>query len=448
VDDSVQYPDVLGALTGGDRVNMGVMQFALALNPAVIPAGRSSEAILLAQNASDHKVEVAALLRLPDQDAKRQKERFLSRSARVVVEIQPGEVGYVSLPFALLPDTATSDHYKLSVDIEVRSTSSGKPARVRAQDNSGVSFQPATISGEARAHFETLQGLAYSTHKPALRNTLDTTFSVSEAHLAPPPNLKAQWVSLWTTADADERLLMLRYADMLTVKVFPQLRRQRVYPALEEATKTRFAEAGYPLQEGEAALIAKMMTLILEYAAPQDSAHGFLAAGKYSIAPLFQRLLRDHNHEIDLPHWFSAYLHLLGQDERVVEYATRIVPRTLYLPLLQDAVEHAFVMVQQVSGQSLGEPDEVMSYARQLVEALENKQELNFQRVYLPLVMGGILINDKILMPGEKQDDRVSQLVNELDERRADMTSDDADIMELTEQIIHRVTKIYGHRGE
>ncbi|MBE0691043.1 MAG: hypothetical protein IH587_13070 [Anaerolineae bacterium] len=445
--DSVQYPDVLGALTGGARVNMGVMQFALAINPAVIAAGRASEAMLLAQNTSEHKVEIAVLLHIPDQDAKRQKGRFISRSARVVVEVQPGEVGYVSLPFAVLPDAATSDQYKLSVDIDVRAVSSGKSARVRAQDG-GVTFHPETISKEARPHYEMLQELKFTAHKPALRNALDATFAITEAHLAPPPDLKAHWTSLWTLADADKRLLMLQYGDLMTAKVFPQLRRQRVYTALEEATKTHFTDAGYPLYEVEIALIAKMMTLILEYAAPKDSAHGFVAAGDYSIAPLFQRLLRDSNQEIKLPHWYSAFLQLLGQDERVVEHATRIVPRTLYLPLLQDAVEHAFAMVQQVSGQSLGEQNEIVSYAEQLIEMLENKQGLTFQRVYLPLIMGGILINDKILMTGEKQDDRVSQLVNILDERRAAMTPDDADVLELTEQMIHRVTKIYGHRGE
>ncbi|MCA9911453.1 MAG: hypothetical protein KC519_22520, partial [Anaerolineae bacterium] len=289
--DSVQYPDVLGAVTGGTRVAMGVMQFALALTTDVIAAGRASEAILLVQNASDHKVEIAALLHLPDHDAKRQKGRFISRSARVAVPVQPGEVGYIRLPFGVLPDTASGDQYKLSVDIEVRSTSAGKPKRVRGQDG-GITFDPDTISDEARAHYEALLDLMFSAHKPALRNALDMTFAVTEAHLAPPPKLKAQWTSLWTMADADERLIMLRYADLLTVKVLPQLRRQKVLPSLMEATKEHFSDAGYPLHDVEATLIAKMLTLILEYASPQDSAHDFMAAGNYSIAPLFQRLLR------------------------------------------------------------------------------------------------------------------------------------------------------------
>ncbi len=445
--DSVQYPDVLGALTGGSRVAMGVMQFALALNPDVICAGRASEVILLAQNASDQKVEIAALLHLPDHDAKRQKGRFISRSARVAVPVQPGEVGYISLPFGILPDTATSDQYKLSVDVEVRSVSQGKPARVRGQDG-GVTFNPDTISADARVHYDALQELTFSAHKPALRNALDATFTVTEARLAPPPKLKAQWTSLWTIADADERLIMLRYADLITVKVLPQLRRQKLLPPLVESTKTHFSDAGYTLHDVEATLIAKMLTLILEYASPQDSAHGFMAAGNYSITPLFQRLLRDTNQEITLPRWFNGFLRLLGQDERVADYAPRVIPRTLYLPLLYDAVEHAFALVQQVSGQSLGEKNEIEAYAAQLIEMLENKRAVNFQRVYLPLVMGGVLVNDKILMPGEQQDDQVSQLVNILDERRQEMTIDDADIVELTEQMIHRATKIYGHRGE
>ncbi|MCA9904199.1 MAG: hypothetical protein KC547_10095, partial [Anaerolineae bacterium] len=108
----------------------------------------------------------------------------------------------------------------------------------------------------------------------------------------------------------------------------------------------------------------------------------------------------------------------------------------------------AFALVQQVSGQSLGEKNEIEAYAQQLVEMIEKKEGINFQRVYLPLVMGGVLVNDKILLPGEQQDDQVSQLVNILDERRPEMTIDDADIVELTEQMIHRATKIYGHRGE
>ena len=78
------YPDILGAITGGLRCNINVVQLALAVRPRVVRAGRPFEAILLVQNASDVNVDVTATLHLPDKDAAKQKNQFTSHHVRLV----------------------------------------------------------------------------------------------------------------------------------------------------------------------------------------------------------------------------------------------------------------------------------------------------------------------------------------------------------------------------
>jgi hypothetical protein len=83
--DHVNYPDVLGAITGGARCNIGVAQAALAVRPRVVRAGRPFEIILLLQNASGVDVDVTMTLHLPEVDAQKQRGKFVSKTTRLVI---------------------------------------------------------------------------------------------------------------------------------------------------------------------------------------------------------------------------------------------------------------------------------------------------------------------------------------------------------------------------
>ena len=62
---ALNYPDILGFITGGPRLNAGVVQIALATRPRVVRAGRPFEAILLIQNACDANAVSYTHLTLP-----------------------------------------------------------------------------------------------------------------------------------------------------------------------------------------------------------------------------------------------------------------------------------------------------------------------------------------------------------------------------------------------
>ena len=438
----IQYPDVLGALTGGQRVNFGVIQCALTLRDDRVAAGRTAEALLLVQNACDQTTDVSIQVRVPEQDAKKRKGRFLTHPTKLVLAIKPGEVGYFTIPIATLPDTALGE-YKFSIEIAAQTAE--KPTRVRSVEGGGA-FTSSMLGSDSRQRYDAISSLRYSTNKPALRNALEAALIVDAPRPALPPELKPQWHTLWSLADAGESFILARYGDLIAATVFPRFKRTLIYAPLLEVTKARFTEGGYDIREAEAAVIAKIMALILEYASPQQHKQSTLIAGIYAVEPVISAARKQPDRALPLPHWIRAYLRLVAQDERALHAIDRLIAGRLYLPLLRDAIEYAFTLVSQTTGQILGEEEEIKIYSNHILDAIEQKGGLDFQHVYLPLIMGGTLINDKILLPGEEQDEQVGHLVSILLDRQHEIAPEDADVLDLVQETIHRVTKIYGNR--
>lgn len=442
--DTVNYPDVLGAITGGARCNIGVAQAALAVRPRVPRAGKPFEIILLLQNASDVDVDITATLHLPDVDAKKQRGKFVTKNTRLLVGMAPAEVGYVVLPATTLPDTAVSDTYRIGVEVDAKPLH--KPRRIRAAEGGGA-FALDYLKPEARALVESLQPLTFSTSKRLGRNLLEAPLSIMSGSLAQITDFKPGWVSISRLVDyGDPRPMLHRYGDLLLTKILPRLRRHEVYPLLLEMTGRRFMEAGFALQQSEAVLIAKLMMLIVEYASPNETAHGYIAAGPYSVVPLLERNPLEIETPPTLPHWIRGMLQLVDKDARVADQPAMALAHLLYEELIADAARHAFELIERETGEDLGSPAEIDDYVRMLAGMLRSKQGLTFSRVYLPLVLGGVLINER--MPVSKQSplELLQSLSTSVETRAVELSDDEAALIEMTERLIDRTGQKYGFR--
>src|SRR5947208_3086703 len=92
------YPDILGAITNGKRVNIGVLQAAAATRPAATNAGSPFEAVVLLQNAAGTDIDAVIQLILPDKDLIGQRGRFSTKLTRPVrIGLRPGEVGFTTM---------------------------------------------------------------------------------------------------------------------------------------------------------------------------------------------------------------------------------------------------------------------------------------------------------------------------------------------------------------
>lgn len=443
------YPDVLGYMTNGARYNLNVVQLALGVRPRVVRAGRPFEAILLIQNASDVPLDVIATLKIPEEDARRQKKKFITKAERLVVGVAAGEVGYVQLPISSMPDTAVGADYKLGMQITVKPKNNAKPNRIRDEAGSGH-FMIGSISEQRRAALDELKRLSYATTKKGvLRDVLETTFSVMSGDIGKLADLQPGWVSLWTLADLnDDRLALARHADTLRGVVLPKLVRQKVFKPLLDETLTHFKTGGFELQQVEAVYITKLLTLILEFANPRDhehGAHGPLAAGEYNLLPLLDEDRLLDSRPINLPAWCSRLLRVIDQDARAAQYPEVAIARYGYEDLLQDAMLYGFKMIEQTLGVDLGKEDDMRQYGAHVVKLLQDG-EIDFNHSYMPLVLGGLAVYDQVVLPREKIGELLNELREALLQRKHTLDADGRTLYDMAEKLIDRAMVKYGYR--
>ena len=434
------YPDILGHITGGPRLNFGVVQVALAVRPRVVRAGRSFEAILILQNASDGEVDVAVNLHLPEQDAKKNKGKFVTKTGRLLVGLQAAEAGYVTLPVSCLPDTAISDGYKISMTIEGKPQ--GKPKRIRLAEGGGE-VVIRQLKEESRSRLEDLKKLSYSAGKTGLLGSgVSVPFSVMGGSLGQIVDLKPEWVSLWTLTDhMDERLLLERYREILVTQILPAINRSKLFPALLEETQLRFSAAGYALKPIEAVFITKLLMSILEMAAPREDNFDYLGETIYNLTLL---LKKGQPGDAQLPYWTSSLLHILARDQRAAVYLEQIFTRMVYADLVRDAATHAFHMINTVTGENLGSDTDVQTYVDQLAHVLNEKGQFDFTHVYMPLILGSVIIYDRIMVQDENVSDSLIGMSNALDERGYERNADTELIFRIGETLISRALQKYG----
>jgi hypothetical protein len=440
--DSVNYPDLLGLITGGNRSNVGAAQVALAARPHIVRAGRPFEVILLVQNCIDIDIDVTMALHLPGADAKKQRERFITKNQRLVVGVKGAEVGYVVLPVTTLPDTAISGGYKIGVEVEVKPR--GKSSRVRLAEGGGE-VQLDRLRDDTRALIDDLKTLAFTTSRHFGRNLFDVPLTVMSGTLGKMTDFTPGWVSVCKLSDYhDFRLMLHRYGPLVQISALPKLKRGVLFKPLLEATTARFSEAGYPLKDAEAEAIARLMTLVLEYATPRFNAHGNVAARSFDVEALLLRDPFTFDEQPVFPHWFRSFLATVERDERAVSYPAQVISRYLYLDLLRDAVDFSFDLVTEATGEDLGSAEERATYREQLVTLLGEKSGLDFNRVYLPLVMGGVLINDQLVIDKENPAELLRAVGMALEERSADLHEPDRALHSMINTIIGRAGQRYG----
>lgn len=447
------FPDILGYITGGGRHNDGVVQLALALRPRVIRAGRPFEVILLVQNAADVEVDVQVAVKLPDRDAANKKGQFVAKAQKLVIGLDPAEAGYVLLPINCLPGTAISSDYKVSVDVKTRIVDKKKPQRIRLPEGGGV-VEIEHLADDLQADVEDLKKLNFSTEASGgfRGGGLEVQFSVMSGKVGTIADLQPGWNSLWTLKDhLDDRLLLQKYFQTLKHKVLPGLKREFTFELLQEQVKGRFAKSGYPLQETEVLFVSKLLTLILEYALPSEGegAHGSLAAGIYNIEPLLNQARLNQPEPITLPNWCSRFLRILTRDERAAKYPAQAVAKLAFDDLLLDAMTHAFLMVETATGEDLGAADEMKTYSEQVIKMLsgESDVKMDLTHAYMPLMLGGIIVFDRVLLKNENLGDLIQDMRGIVQNRKREMTDDNEPVFKIADQLVEHALMKYGYRA-
>jgi hypothetical protein len=418
---SPNYPDLLGAVTGGARFTLDFVQCALALDPPQVAAGRFIELVLLLQNASDIDIDVVAAPDLPQRDLNNNRGRFATKSARLRIGLRPAEVGYLRLPVSTSPTTAPGPGYTMGMALDIKRL--GKhPQRIRAEAGGGP-FAVQELPELTQQHLETLRALRFSVDSGSKKHIIQAPFEVLPPAVSPLRELKPDWSSLWTMRDYMDDYAIAQKVWPHVESVLPKLHRETIFMPLLKSTQDRFNACGYPLMPPEAIYITKLLTLILEMGIQEPT----------PAEP-----------QPPWPRWFARMCRLLFQEPALAAQVEPLVSRVLYPDLIYDAILYAFSSISIVTNESFGAPDEAASYAQRVVAALIDETPLGFDQTYFPLVLGGLIANTRITMPREQPRETVFILSKALDNRRAERNDDNHFVFEIAGQLVERALDMTG----
>jgi hypothetical protein len=273
---------------------------------------------------------------------------------------------------------------------------------------------------------------------------LETSFSVLPGKVGQMTDFNAGWVSLWTMADmVDTRALLARYSTVMAEQVLPLLGRERSYAPLLAATSTRFAGAGYPLHALEAVYITKTLVRVLEMALPQDNVFDYLAHPEYNVALTIKNGLPGDGSEPVLPRWAVKMLRAVSQNQQTVAHPAAALAQLMYTDLLHDAISYSFTVIRTATGEEMGTDEEIAHYADQVL-ALLDKGGMDMIHAYMPLVLAGIVLYDRVVMPDDDLTDQLRDMGDVLAERETEHNASTDLVFTLARQLINRSLQKYG----
>jgi hypothetical protein len=415
----INLPDVLGGLTGGIWLNIDYLQTGATLSSAEIKAGMPFNVLLLLQNACNSDMDVVVKVHVPQADSVGKRGRFTTPNAKPVrIGLRPAEVGIARLPVQSAPETAPGK-YTLQVEI-VAETKQRSPSRVRSE-NGGSVWLVEELPGDRQPLARALQTLRYTNAVVGKPSGNKATLAVPLPLQAASPGTSSQYQpaklgydTLWTTADNIDEAKLFNDVAYQAQSTLSLLNANVIFMPLLRVVQQAFERSGFRLQIGEAVAIAKMMAYVLGI-----GAQSMVVTGGY-------------------PRWYSKLCHLLQQDPFAGRDLERLITDLLFYELVQDAVMIGYPIIEMVTGRKFAPEAAVMAQqAAALAAALHGKgSRPDIQRVYMPLVLGGIAVNHRVVLPNENRLETTKLFTQARQSRDDDISRETKHLLELADSFI------------
>jgi hypothetical protein len=184
-------------------------------------------------------------------------------------------------------------------------------------------------------------------------------------------DLQPIYESLWTHEEMAEERELVQAKIPAALRVAARLGGAVVLKPLLKAVDDRFGEKGMPLHPGEVMAIAKMMTYTLDEGL--DLEPGFA---------------------MQESRWFETLCQVLAHDEKLEDLDRgELVTKYLFDAALYDAILLGFGVITPKVKEDLGDHAERVSFANRVLMWLAGQGQPDLSYVYLPLALGGIVVN-------------------------------------------------------
>lgn len=367
----LMYPDVLGAIAGDNRILTDDLQFAVGIFPKQVFINQPAEIVIVLQNMVDQNMQVKAGLQLPQTDKNGNPVLFDTPKPMMAISLKPGEVGVLRMPITPVAPTLPGNGYPVRVAVRYRTQGSASPVRPASGG------PPPSRLDVSPFRLQVLRDVDFvSVMWNNSADIITVNFDVAPKRLPPAPDgPKPRYEALWTDElmTKERELVSARLEDAR--RLATRLTHGSSYKELMTAVTERFANRGMPLHPGEARAIAKMMTYTVDE------------------APTLEKATK-----LEGMRWFRELAQVLAHDENLMDMRRgELLAKFVFDAIVFDTIGFAFKIVQPKIKEDLGSVEERVNYANRVMLWLAGSGAPDLNYVYLPLVLGGLLVNRMVM---------------------------------------------------
>ncbi len=366
-----EYPDVLGDYVGGGRrwEAWGV-QFVWRVTPQPVLPGGVVWLLIPMQSEWNVPITLTVHLELPRGRGKKSQEPLFQAQKDTEVPLERLEVGELRLPIYVHPETPPGRH---SLEVVLRATSVQRGERVRPSKKVGQ------VDAEAFPFVEGL-GLAgtigvdyYTEARQKFRENLEV-LDESLAEERPPTDLTPIFATYWTGEDWEAQVAAQQEVNSRRPYLVAELAPQVIFPLLLDEVRRRFEATHLPLRIGEALVIAKVLTLTVQHFLSRPERQDGL------LVPLVQAARAQGVSTLD---------------------PRRLLCQVGFPRLVRLGAALSSGLLRRALGEDPWTLEEQQAVAELLGKRMAEPGPLGVEFAYIPLVLGGVLVNHMVVMPGE-----------------------------------------------
>lgn len=211
------------------------------------------------------------------------------------------------------------------------------------------------------------------------------------------PRLNHKYEIIWSEDKAELLNHAIQEINSRQAKFSKELTTEAIFTTLYAESVARFADTGLPLRIGEAIMVAKILTYSCQYFLSRpDYVNGLLA-----------------------PMWEQA---LATQTDTT--YPLEVIRSIGFQHLLKLALALSFGLIAQATGRQPWPLPERQAVIQYIVDNIEAGQQMDPEFLYLPLLMAGTYISNKIKLTGENPQHSLT-LMKKAREARRDIFLDE-----------------------
>lgn len=367
-----EYPDVLGDYVGGGhRWEAWGVQFVWRMVPQPALPGDVVWLFIPMQSEWDVPITLTVHLELPRGRVRGTQEPLFQAQRDTEVPLERLEVGELRLPIYVHPETPPGRH---PLEVVLRATAPAQRGeRVRPSKKTGQVDAEAFPFVEGLGLAQTI-GVDYHTEaRQKFRENLEV-LDEPAAKGRPPADLTPIFATYWTGEDWEAQAAAQQEVNSRRPYLVTELAPQTLFPLLLDEARRRFEATHLPLRIGEALMIAKALTLTVQHFLSRPARQDGL------LVPLVQAAQSKGASTLD---------------------PKRLLCQVGFPRLVRLGAALAFGLLHRALGEDPWTLEEQQAVTDLLGKRMAEPGPLGVEFAYIPLVLGGVLANRMVVMPGE-----------------------------------------------